>query len=455
MTFLEGNEYFRYFFMKSDMRGGPRLMCSPYLTGSLGVMLVLVSFNYWSVSTQNYDLLIRIQQMQKQLELGSENVIELEKSKSGLVGDLRTKDSDIAQCRKLKKECDSQTSDLRSKRQRAEERLIEATEKIKTLTDEKKTLADEKEDLEIDVLKLTEEKDALKIQLDSLTEEMSKKDIRTGQLAKELEEVRAQVNIDKADLDSQKLRVANMSSMVSKNTSSPKLGKGQLPDIDPDDVKVIRKETHGSGFHLVPKDNTSAEVKNVGGSQEGERFDEPSHDEGKNKANVPSGISSTKKPSSKPTILEAKQVMAPDIDEHVDKLNKDLEKNDDKDEKVDSEVDGKPESEPDLGDDPDQGSPVGYGGGKDLDQGSVGGGRNLDHAEADNQRPLYENGPDGRNDLVDDDQDPDGDVNEHNQESVEKGLEDLADSLRKGEEEEEKADEYSLQEPQANKKRTE
>ena len=40
--------------------GCPRLVYSPYLI--LGVMLVLVSLNYWSVSTQNHELLLRIQE---------------------------------------------------------------------------------------------------------------------------------------------------------------------------------------------------------------------------------------------------------------------------------------------------------------------------------------------------------------------------------------------------------
>ena len=46
------------------MRGGPRMMCSPYLTGSLAVMLVLVTFNYWTVSTNNSDLVREVKMMQ-------------------------------------------------------------------------------------------------------------------------------------------------------------------------------------------------------------------------------------------------------------------------------------------------------------------------------------------------------------------------------------------------------
>ena len=60
------------------MRGGPRMMCSPYLTGSLGIMLCLVTFNYWSVSTQNSDLVKKVEELQQQLQLGSKHIQSLE-----------------------------------------------------------------------------------------------------------------------------------------------------------------------------------------------------------------------------------------------------------------------------------------------------------------------------------------------------------------------------------------
>ena len=40
------------------------MMCSPYLTGSLALMLLLVTFNYWSVSTNNFDLVKEVKNMQ-------------------------------------------------------------------------------------------------------------------------------------------------------------------------------------------------------------------------------------------------------------------------------------------------------------------------------------------------------------------------------------------------------
>ena len=60
------------------MRGGPRMMCSPYLTGSLAIMLVIVAFNYWTVATENSDLGKKLQEMQQQLKSGTSHINNLE-----------------------------------------------------------------------------------------------------------------------------------------------------------------------------------------------------------------------------------------------------------------------------------------------------------------------------------------------------------------------------------------
>merc|ERR1711935_253043 len=50
-------------------------------------MLILVTFNYWSVSTQNSDLVLEVQQMTRQMKLSSERVEKLESSLSECRGD--------------------------------------------------------------------------------------------------------------------------------------------------------------------------------------------------------------------------------------------------------------------------------------------------------------------------------------------------------------------------------
>ena len=60
------------------MRGGPRMMCSPYLTGSLAIMLVIVAFNYWTVAAENTELNKKLQEMQQQLKSGTSHIKNLE-----------------------------------------------------------------------------------------------------------------------------------------------------------------------------------------------------------------------------------------------------------------------------------------------------------------------------------------------------------------------------------------
>ena len=54
------------------------MMCSPYLTGSLAIMLVIVAFNYWTVAAENSELSKKLQDMQQQLKSGTSHIKNLE-----------------------------------------------------------------------------------------------------------------------------------------------------------------------------------------------------------------------------------------------------------------------------------------------------------------------------------------------------------------------------------------
>jgi len=384
-------------------------MCSPYLTGSLGVMLVLVSFNYWSVSTQNYDLLTRIQQMQSQLAIGSEKIEEIEKKEETLVSSLRTKDSDLSECRNEKNELKKQNTYQRTSREKAEERLREETEK-------KKAASSDKESLQTDVNRLTEEKDALQVQIDTLHEDLVKSDNRTAELGHKLEEIRAQYNQNRnqEELKEEGFKVANVANKIG-------ILEGQLPDVNPAAVKIERAKNEGTGLHLVPLNDTiKAEeagadlvdnVAEVDLSKDEQKIEDVNSINGTNSKST----STTKKSVG---LAAAEQVAAPV--EAVEVAQEKIEPVD---------------TMPDLGDDPDQGSPLGQERVERENVDEV----NPDKGEADNQRPLYENGPNGRDDLADDDQDPGGD--DGNGDS----LEDLAENLKNGDEDvKENHDDYDL-----------
>merc|ERR1719381_430333 len=75
------------------------MMCSPYLTGSLALMLLLVTFNYWSVSTNNFDLVKEVKMMQTQLKTGSGTIQDKEREVAELKEELKAVRQSLEKCK--------------------------------------------------------------------------------------------------------------------------------------------------------------------------------------------------------------------------------------------------------------------------------------------------------------------------------------------------------------------
>lgn len=210
------------------------MMCSPYLTGSLGLMLLLVTFNYWSVSTNNFDLTKEVTVMQSQLKAGSATIDEQGK-------DLKDHKSE------LKKE----------------------QERVENLTEEIKRLESVKEDLKI-----------CETAKETLTKDSVDREERAGRAGRKEREragtVRAGLERQVADLQARLDTQAGLLAAVRAEAAGQKaeagqkagarplepdhamapghlqtrgqaagLGPGQLPDVDPKAVSVVKKETGG------------------------------------------------------------------------------------------------------------------------------------------------------------------------------------------------------------------
>ena len=119
-------------------------MCSPYLTGSLAVMLVIVSFNYWTVSTENNDLAKKMQELQQQLKTGTNHIESLESE----IKDLRNTNDKI---KVLKNSEKSLKEEAEKKFKKVFERKIELENEVK---EQKSLLAGDEEDAK----RLAEEK---------------------------------------------------------------------------------------------------------------------------------------------------------------------------------------------------------------------------------------------------------------------------------------------------------
>ena len=97
------------------MRGGNRLICSPYLTGSFGVMLCLVTFNYWSVSTHNSDLARKVEELQQQLQGGSDHIQTLREEVLEVRKQLKTYKEKIKEEKELNDSINKEKDDMQQK----------------------------------------------------------------------------------------------------------------------------------------------------------------------------------------------------------------------------------------------------------------------------------------------------------------------------------------------------
>lgn len=222
------------------MRGGPRMTCSPYLTGSLALMLLLVTFNYWSVSTNNFDLVKEVKNMQTQLKTGSGTIQERERETKSLKEDLR--------------KCDGGVENLREE----VKRLESVKEELKMCNNDKDRLNKDKVDqqeqagrearkaqevLSQEVAKEKEENESLSRRLDELQEELDKEKERVKKAKAELVSLKAEQLVSAGHVQAPPQHLAREGG----------LGEGQLADVDPGAVSVVRKETQGGGsLHLGP-----------------------------------------------------------------------------------------------------------------------------------------------------------------------------------------------------------
>jgi len=326
-------------------------MCSPYLTGSLGIMLCLVTFNYWSVSTQNSDLVKKVQEMQQQLMQGTKHIESLEEETREIRKQLKTYKDRVTEEKELKNEVEMKFKDVNKDRDELKKKL-DAMIVLKSEGDETER-------------KLSEDKEMQSKAMDSLRDELE--EVKVELLSVKTNLTRCQDDLTR-EMSEKVVKTPEVGGIPPRHLGrSDGLGPGQLPDVHPGAVSVVKKETQGSG--LIIEDgqgnalNEDKQVDKVG--------DSPSP-----KVEV-MNLSSSKKPvSPSPAgqVADNLGVAKPNI--------------------VVNEAGVMPL--PDL---------VKSGEGK-------AGFDNLDNAEDDSQIAQHENGPEGKKEIQDDDQNPDGQIDE-------------------------------------------
>lgn len=215
-------------------------MCSPYLTGSLAVMLVLITFNYWSVSSQNSDLMKEVQHMTKQIKISSERISALERS-------LRT-------CEDTGKKYQDEIGVRRDE-------MLRSEKEVKKLKDEKKATEDKLEENNVkvaetgqEISRLREENQVLDGDKDRLQDDLEASQAKVTQLEGKGSEELATCLSELASERSDRLLVPPGGAKVAPlhlPPRDPNLGPGHLPDVRPEAVSVVRKETRGGGNSLL------------------------------------------------------------------------------------------------------------------------------------------------------------------------------------------------------------
>ena len=223
------------------MRGGPRMMCSPYLTGSLALMLVLVTFNYWSVSTNNFDLVKEVKMMQTQLKTGSGTIQEKERDMGEMKEELKAVRQSLEKCKGEKATLESVKESL--KICNTEKQTCER-EKVGELEQARKEGKKVKDNLLNKSQKLTEEKEVLERRTKELEEEVEGAKRSLKDLEGEVASLRAEQLKPKVR-PAIRLTGGGGGGDVQESAS---LGRGQLPDVDPKAVSVVQKETRGENL---------------------------------------------------------------------------------------------------------------------------------------------------------------------------------------------------------------
>merc|ERR1719457_90302 len=226
------------------MRGGPRILNSPYFTGSLTVILVILGFSYWSTNSQNKFLTAKIEELQQDFKLEAKLVQDTEaraaKFQQHLNEESDTLKFELADCKKkydlLEKENIYQVGQI-TELEDSKNQLIKDVEELKIDTQETK--------LQEENLRLAQTVDELEAKISNLETKLTDEESKSKDLQGKLAEI-FETNPHVAEQFRQQR---------GKPGDSQNLGPGQLPDVNPAAVQVVKKDTlgpNGSGLQIYP-----------------------------------------------------------------------------------------------------------------------------------------------------------------------------------------------------------
>merc|ERR1712223_1412579 len=248
----------------SKMRsGGPKLLCSPYFSIGASIVLIVMTFKYYSLSSQYDDLLLKVSVFQNQLKLTASNMRNLDASLTRKEDSLNEcvdeKNTVIERSNNLQRDMDSKIADVEEMKDANDEannlvrKLKENVDKCShdnsTMLEELKYLRRRNEELS----RNEKECETNKAKIKELEGELNTlKDNENSQLQAKIAEINAlqgELNTLKeksSDLHAQHLKLKNDFDSM-KNQPS-----GQLPDLVPGKVSIRQPALNGIVGHREP-----------------------------------------------------------------------------------------------------------------------------------------------------------------------------------------------------------
>nr|CAD7266472.1 unnamed protein product [Timema shepardi]CAD7572552.1 unnamed protein product [Timema californicum] len=231
--------------MSFDSMRGNHGRCPPFIVGGLLVLCFILTFNWWSLSSQNYDLIKQIEELGEQLKISSEEQDLCVHQRLSIEGRIKNMDEEMTQLRvrleqqrtdndETKRQLTDKESEIKNtnkERDGIQESLVACNTELESL---------KKLDISKDgtIASLRLEKDRFVSQLEERRQESLK--------------LRAELETVQEDLTHMKSGVSPNIIVVPKSSTVPPLHPWDLKMVDIAAVKVNPEAVRGMLYHNMP-----------------------------------------------------------------------------------------------------------------------------------------------------------------------------------------------------------
>ncbi|XP_049832286.1 uncharacterized protein LOC126272983 isoform X2 [Schistocerca gregaria] len=231
-----------------NMRGGYG-RCPPLLAGGLFVMCVILVFNWWSLSSQNYELLKQLQDLSEQLKISSDEQDLCIRQKQGLETRNKLTEDDLAKSRVRIELIEKENDELKKT--------------VETKEEELRTSQKAKEEAQGNADRCNTELDSLKKLDISKDGTMASLRLDKNRVTKELETLQQQVKKLRTQLDNAQSELASMK--TGKQNVSPAIKAPSEQSVTLPDNNIVIGGDHE--LEIEENNNNAKEERDEGDAQ--------------------------------------------------------------------------------------------------------------------------------------------------------------------------------------------